>query len=334
MYFLTKPIAFNDRSGGYRRIRMDISHHNRYSNYSAINKFLRIEENGIMQAYSKLIIGLLLVSTLGAFAAEPTNIEELKAYYASLEGDNSSFTADYNMTMDMAAAGQPQAAVMGEMGMGGKFVVKGDKMRMSMSMKMGEGDGAMNMDMTMIMGDDNVMHMLMEMPGMTQAMKMDMSVMAELADAMGVPESALNSGNMGGGMMSNPTKILEVYEEMYAMKLVGKETLNGEDVYKIEATIKAEILENFEKSPLLQGQMGMFDNGVTIYMGANDGIMRKTKTGDFMTMTMSNFDFETPINDSDFELELPDGVIEIDMTAMMKGMFGNIAASGGEEDKN
>jgi hypothetical protein len=212
-----------------------------------------------MRVFSKLVLMVLLTFTAVAFAAEPTNIEELKAYYASLEGDYSSFTADYTMKMDMAAMGQPGTAGMSEMGMGRTFVAKGDQIRMSMEMKMGEGAQAMNMDMTIIMGNDKIMHMLMEMPGMTQAMKMDMNIMSEMADKLGVPEAALNSGNMGGGMMANPTKILEVYEEMYDMKFMGKEKLNGEEVYKIEAVIKKDILKNFEKSHLLQGQMGMFD---------------------------------------------------------------------------
>lgn len=284
-----------------------------------------------MRTFSRFIFVMALVAGVGGYAAEPTTIEELKAHFTSVSDGKDTFTAEYSMEMDMAAAG-PAAAGMGDMGMGGDLIVRGDAMRMTMSMSMGEGDQAMKMDMDMVMGEDKVMHMVMQMPGMTQAMKMDMSVMEELADTMGIPASALNSGNMGGGMMTNPTKILESMGEMYDLTLGGKETLDGVEVYVVEASIKAETLENLKKNPMLQGQTEMFDMGQKVYLGAEDGVMRKTVTGDFMSMTLSNIDFDATIEDSDFVVELPEGVQEIDMTEMMKGMFANMAVGGADAD--
>ena len=52
-----------------------------------------------MQACSKAILLMLCTFTSAAFAADPTNIEELKAHFESLEIDRTSFTTDYAMTM-------------------------------------------------------------------------------------------------------------------------------------------------------------------------------------------------------------------------------------------
>jgi hypothetical protein len=62
-----------------------------------------------------------------------------------------------------------------------------------------------------------------------------------------------------------------------------------------------------------------------MYMGAKAGIMRQTSNGNIMTMTMTNLDFEADIKESDFELVLPEGVVEMDLTPMTSGMFGDIA---------
>ncbi|MFP6581247.1 MAG: hypothetical protein VCD00_01685 [Candidatus Hydrogenedentota bacterium] len=278
-------------------------------------------------------IGLRIVSMIAvlgctlAYTAEPTTVEELKEHFKTFGPAPDTFTADYSMSMNMAATGQPQAAAMGEMSMGGTMKVKGETTLMKMKMSMGiEGQGMeMKMDMHQ---KDNVMTMLIDMGGMTQAMKMDLSVMKELADAMGVPESALNSSNMGMGMMGNPAKMLEQYEQMYSIKLVGKESLNGEDVYVLSATMLDETLENLQKSPMLQGQTDMYENEVKLYLGAKDGVMRKMEMGDVMSMTLENIDLGATISDADLELNIPEGIQVIDMTEMMKGMFGNMAVSG------
>lgn len=258
--------------------------------------------------------------------ADPTNVEELKAHYTAVAPGKDTFSADYSMEMDMAAMGQPQAGA-GAMDIGGKMFVKGERMRMDMGMKMDVQGQSMDMNMKMSLGADKVMHMLIDMQGMTQAMRMDMSVMEQLAEQMGVPASALNNGNMGMGMMANPSKMLDTYAEMYALEFLGKESLNGEDVYVLNAVIRPEVLENFSKNPMLEAQKGMFDGGQKLYLGATDGVIRKMTMGDTMTMTLSNIDFDTEITDADLTVTLPAGVQEMDMTAMMQSMYGNLGAS-------
>jgi outer membrane lipoprotein-sorting protein len=279
-------------------------------------------EDRTMRIKSTLVFLMVVAIGFTSNAAEPKNIEELKALFASFEKNTGTFTADYAMTMDMAASGQPGAAGMGEMKTSGDLKVKGDKMHMDMTMKMAMGAESMDINMQMVMGDDQVMTMLVNMQGMVQAIKMDMKVMAEIAEEIGVPASALNSGNMGMGMMANPAKMLDTYEEMYELKLEGKTKLDGEDVYEITAVMNEDILENFSSNPLLAGQAGMFKDGQKLYLGANDGIMRKMDMGGIMSMTMSNVDFSTEITDADFELDIPEGTQVMDMTEMMKGMFG------------
>lgn len=275
-----------------------------------------------MRTITNFVLTLTLaLSCVVAHAADPTNIAELKEHFSAYNNADIQFSADYTMAMDMAEAGQPQAAGMGTMTMGGDMKVKGDVARMTMSMSMPAGDQTMEMKVDMHM-DGTMMTMMMDMGGNSQAMKMDLEVMAELADDLGVPESALNSGNMGMGAMANPAKMLEQYEEMYNLALDGKETLNGEEVYVITAQIKEDVLENFAQNPMLQMQVDMFKNASKLYLGANDGIMRKMTMGDFMSMTLSNLDFETPVTDADLALPIPEGMQVMDMTQMMKGMFG------------
>ena len=211
-----------------------------------------------MLKLSKLVFVMVAVVGIGAVAAEPKNIEELKKHFSSVSVENLSFTADYAMEMDMSAMGQAGAA--GEMSMIGKMTAKGEKMRITMKMNMGEALGGMVMDMDMAMDENMVMHMRIDMQGMIQAMKMDMNVMKEIAEEMGIPASALNSGNMGMGMMGNPSKILEMYEDMYDLEFLGKETLNDEEVFVIGAAMKSDTLENLTSNPLLAAQAGMFKN--------------------------------------------------------------------------
>jgi outer membrane lipoprotein-sorting protein len=288
-------------------------------------------EDEPMRVCSIAVLMSVVMAGACSFAAEPTTVEELKAYFTSVAGEVDTFTADYKMSMDMAAAGQPAPPGMAAVEMGGKLLVNGESMRMDMGMEMPMGDQTMVMKIQMLM-KDGFMNMLMDMNGMVQAMKMDMTVLAELAESLGVPASTLNSSDMGMGMMGNPAKMLEEFEKTSTLTLKGKDTVDGEEVYVLTSTLKDEIMENFEKLPALQQQAGMLEAGATIYLGASDGIMRKMEMGDFMTMTLENIDLEAEISDADLEVIVPDGIQVIDMTEMMKAMFGNMAASGDLEE--
>jgi len=272
---------------------------------------------------------LMIVGMAGAcaFAADTTTVEELKAHFKAVAGEVDTFTGDYKISMDMAAAGQPAPPGMGTMDIGGTLLVRAESMRMDISMEVPMGDQVMVMKMK-ILKMDGMMNMMMDMNGMIQAMKMDLTVLSELAESLGVPESALNSNDMGMSMMGNPAKMLEKLEETATLTVDGKETLDGEEVYVLSAKPKEEMLESLQKLPVLQQQAGMFTQGMKVYLGAKDGIMRKMEMGNFMTMTLGNIDLEAEISDADLELVIPDGIQVIDMTEMLKGMFGNMVASG------
>lgn len=286
-----------------------------------------------MRVCSMVVLMIMVVGSVGAFAADPTTVEELKAHFKSVAAETDSFTADFKMVMDLAATGQPVPPGMDGMDMGGKLSVKGESMRMDIAMEMPKGDQTMQMKMQMLM-KDGFMHMVMDMNGMINAMKMDMTVMGEMADTLGIPSSALNSGDMGVGMMGNPSKMLEELEKTSTLTFEGKETLDGEEVFVLTSTMKDEVIENFKKIPMLQEQAKTFAKGGKIYLGANDGIMRKMEMSEFMTMTLENIDLDATISDSDFELNIPEGIQVIDMTDRMKEMFANMAASGKIEEKN
>jgi hypothetical protein len=266
-----------------------------------------------------------LVITLGsacAFAADPSNIEELKAAFKPFEGENTSYTADYAMTMDMTATGQPEAAAMGEMNASGGMKAKGDKMLMNMTMSMGVQGQSMEMKMDMHTVD-TTMTMIMDMNGMKQAMKMDMSVLSGMAEKLGVPEAALNSSNMGMGMMGDPSKMLEQYGQMYDLVLEGKETVNGEETYIVSAKMKAETLENFSKVPMLQAQASMYEDAQKIYLGVKDGFVRKMTMGNYMTITYSNVNLGATVTDAELAVELPGNIQVMDLTPMLEQMYGN-----------
>ena len=89
-----------------------------------------------------------------------------------------------------------------------------------------------------------------------------------------------------------------------------------------------EVIENLKKIPMLQQQAETFAKGGKIYLGANDGIMRKMQMSDFMTMTLDNIDLDAEISDADLELEIPEGIQVMDMTDMMKDAFADMIASG------
>lgn len=283
-----------------------------------------------MRTFSKCLFITLLMIGVGALAAEPSTIAELKKHFESVASERESLICDYSMTMDMASAAGAQAGAlgMGETEMKGTMTVKGEQMRMDMDMDMSMtiGDQSMDMDisMVMVMGDDKVMNMLtnMNIQGIpqVQAMKMDMKIMESLAEEMGVPASSLNSGNMGMGGMTNPAKMLDVYGDMYDLTLKGKETLNGEEVYVIETVLNEETLENFKSSPMLAAQAEMLSKPSNLYLGAKDGVMRKMTAG-FMTMEWSNIKFDAEIPEDAFTLDIPEGVMVMDMTEMMKGAF-------------
>jgi len=158
------------------------------------------------------------------------------------------------------------------------------------------------------------------MGGFGQAMKMDMNLLTELADELGVPEAALKADKMG--MVLNPSTILETYQDMYDLNLVGKEVLDGEEVYKLEATMNAETLKIIGENPLMVAQMAMLDKTQTVLIGAKDGIMRQLKQGNMLTMEFKNIHIDSGLTKDDMNIEIPADVQVMDLSEMMKAQFG------------
>ena len=263
----------------------------------------------------------LMISVV-SHAAEPKTIDELKAHFENVSSGFKSMTADYTMNMDLAAA-SPQAAGMGDMTMDGTFNMLGKSMRMDMAINMAMGEQTMVINMDMVMNPSGMMYALMDKNGMIQAMKMDMNVVKEFAKEMGVPESVLNSSNMGLGMMQDPSKMLESYEDTYDLEIAGIDTLGDTQVYVLKATIKPEVLENIKNNSMLSQQAGMMESTQTLYIGAADGIMRKVIMGDFMTMSFFNINLNTKLSQEDMKLNIPEGVQVMDMTELIKANFSN-----------
>ncbi len=269
---------------------------------------------------STIIVGLATIMSIATHAAEPTNIDELKAHYEEVTTLPKSMLADFTMTMDMTTPDEemPEALAMGDMSINGTLMSLNDAMRMDMTMSMGMGEQTMIMNM--LIDDAGIMHVLIDMGGMFQATKMDMSVMQELAADLGVPEAALNS-NMGMDLMLHPAKMLDMYEGMYTLELLGKETLDGEEVFVLKAQINPEVLEKMAENPLMAQQSSMFDDAQKLYLGAQDGIMRKMQMGEYMSMTLSNIDTKTEVTKEDLDIEIPAGVQVMDLTEMMTAMY-------------
>ena len=266
------------------------------------------------------LLCLTLVMSITTYADEPKTVEELKAHYTKVAPKFESLSADYVMKMNMAE-GAPGAPGPMTFNLNGTFDMLNDAMLMDIKMSMDMNGQKMNIDMDLLVDDSGMMHMLMDMGGLKQAMKMDMNLLTELADDLGVPEAALKADKMG--MVLNPSTMLETYQDMYDLNLVGKEVLDGEEVYKIEATMNAETLKIIGENPLMAAQMAMLDKTQTVLLGAKDGIMRQLKQGNMLTMEFKNIQIDSGLTKDDMNLEIPADVQVMDLSEMMKAQFGN-----------
>ena len=110
---------------------------------------------------------------------------------------------------------------------------------------------------------------------------------------------------------------------MYDLKLLGKEDLNGEKVFKLEAIMNAETLKALEETPAMAAQMAMFNQVQTVYLGENDGIMRRLNQGNMLQMEFKNIQIDSGLTKDDLSLEIPADVQVMDLSEMMKAQFGN-----------
>jgi hypothetical protein len=114
---------------------------------------------------------------------------------------------------------------------------------------------------------------------------------------------------------------MESLGAMYDLRLTGKETLNGEDVYVIESSMNPDTRRNYEKNPEMQW---MFDVEQKIYLGADDGVMRKMVSEGVTTMSLRNIDFDAKITKKDLILAIPKGEEVMDLTEQMIEQFSSM----------
>lgn len=268
---------------------------------------------------SSLAVLVLLMPVLCA-PADAATLEEVLEDIASKSQALETYSADVKTDMNMGGM---------MMNIGGAVQGKGNMMHMTTSIDMMQ----QKINMTMILDAANIMWMDMDMMGMKQVMKMDMTKMAAMQEEMmGMMPGGL--GGMGGmgGMQGDPRKMLEQMKEIMDITYTGTEQLNGENVHAFDAKMKPEALE--EMNSAMAGSdaaaMGMdiasMMGAMKMKFGVADGFPRSMqmldKTGSpWMTQTYENLKFNEPMDDSLFTYTPAEGVMVMDMTEMMGAMM-------------
>lgn len=267
------------------------------------------------------VFSFVMVLFVGAtvFAAEPKSIEELKERFASVTSENGSYRAEFSIHSDQSTVDSPEGGPVG-----GFITVRGAEMRMKLARVLSADDSALNILYDCVMDADSVMHMRVDTyPTVVPPSRMDTGALAALRKKtglpIGIPAAALGSGNLAAGLLLNPSTILDVLEEFYDLKLIGKESFNGEDVYAITSTMKPATLKSYKRFADFEG---MLDVEQTAYIGVDDGIVRKMVAGS-TAIIVYKIRFDAAIGDKDFALPIPDGDEEEDITG---GMLENFEA--------
>lgn len=196
--------------------------------------------------------------------------------------------------------------------------------------------------MTTVLDKSNIMWIDMDMMGMKQVMKMDMTKMVAMQEEMMgmVPGGLGGMGGMGGAQ-GDPRDMLEQMKKSMDFTYAGTEELNGENVYVFDAKLKEELAEqmaaNTANSPA--AEMGMdiasMMGGTKMKYGVADGFPRSIEMMDkagavWMTQAYKNLKFDEPMDDALFTYTPAEGVMVMDMTEMMGAMMDDPAA-GAEE---
>lgn len=268
---------------------------------------------------SSLAVLVLLMPVLCA-PADAATLEEVLEDIASKSQALETYSADVKTDMNMGGM---------MMNIGGAVQGKGNMMHMTTSIDMMQ----QKINMTMILDAANIMWMDMDMMGMKQVMKMDMTKMAAMQEEMmGMMPGGL--GGMGGmgGMQGDPRKMLEQMKEIMDITYTGTEQLNGENVHAFDAKMKPEALE--EMNSAMAGSdaaaMGMdiasMMGAMKMKFGVADGFPRSMQMLDkagspWMTQTYENLKFNEPMDDSLFTYTPAEGVMVMDMTEMMGAMM-------------
>ncbi|MFP6581926.1 MAG: hypothetical protein VCD00_05150 [Candidatus Hydrogenedentota bacterium] len=270
---------------------------------------------------------MVLLVGVTAIAAEPKSIEELKAHFASVSGENGSYRAEFSIHPDESTVDSPEGGAVG-----GFITVRGAEMRMKLAHVLSADNSALNLIYDCVMDAESVMHMRLKTPTtVVPPSKMDTGALAALRKKtglpIGIPAAALGSGDLAAGLLLNPSTILDVLEEFYDLKLIGKESFNGEDVFAVTSTMKPKTLKSYKSIADFEG---MLDVEQKAYIGVKDGIVRKMVSGS-TSIVFYKIQFDAEIGDTDFVLDIADGDEEEDITGGMLKSFEAII-SGGEDE--
>ncbi len=276
-----------------------------------------------MRTFRSSLAALALLFPVLCAAAEPKTIDEAIAEINGKAEKIETYSADFDAAMNMGSMA---------MNFGGTMKGKGAMMNMTTNMDMMQQKIAVNM----ILDASNIMWMDMDMGGMRQVMKMDMTKMAALQeDMMGMMPGAM------GGMQNDPRKVLAQMQKMYTLSYAGKEKLGDQDVYVVEGQLGEEAKAGFEDAAaeggsnpfaMGMGMAGEMIGSVRMKFGANDGFIREMQMLDqagtpWMTQTYKNLKLNESLDDALFTYTPAEGVMVMDMTEMMGAMMEDGGAS-------
>lgn len=278
-------------------------------------------------AWMRSLALLALSFQLSAFspvsAQEPTSVEEVLAAVKEAGESVESWSADVEMTMSLAALG-------GEMKQSGTLQTKGTRLRGNMKIAL----SGQTMNMAMVIDGDGMMWMEMSMGDQIMTvMKMDAGAMQDqVAGLAGVA----GSDPFSNSMSQNPIKTLEMLQEMYELKFIGTETLDGNEVYVLEGKggekLKMMMDAIGADASAQMAQMGLSMEQIRVKVGKADGFPRELTYFDdegspSMKMSYRNVRLNIDLDDSLFVYTPPEGVAVIDLTEMIGDALGDLGDS-------
>jgi hypothetical protein len=292
---------------------------------------------------NRIIACIALVLTAApAYSQDTESVDDILKKMVDAMSGLKSWTADIEMNMNLMSM---EMSTTGQMKQAGKRSAMEMTMKMQMPGLEGLGELADEMDKMMggikmktVMDEDGIQWTEMNMMGQLQVMKMDMNKMMEASSEM-----AGLSGIMGGGnpfeLMGDPVKMLEMYKALMDFEFVGKDVLDGIEVYVLKGSMKIGIEESnpaMEALSALAPGMDSITSDITMKVGIEDGFVRETTMGEMdgkpiMVMRMKNVKLDVEIDESTFRYEPPAGVTVMDMTEMMTENFEELLED--EEDE-
>jgi peroxiredoxin/outer membrane lipoprotein-sorting protein len=273
--------------------------------YRAPTREIRLMRNLIRSAPAVLFLAAFVAATTVP-AQDDLTIEKILKELEASASAVTNWSADVEMTMNMMGM---------TMLMSGSQVASGSRTAGTMKME------AMGQLITMntVMGGDGLAWIEMDMMGQKQVMKMDVKA---LMDAQTGPMSGSMGLDPTSLMSNNPKDLLANYAKMFDLSVKGKETLNDEEVYVLEAALDDESRSKLDPTGAL-ASMGMGIHKFRLAVGVKDGFLRQMamlgpNDAPFMSTTYKNLKLNIDVAESTFAYTPPEGVMVMDMTDMAK----------------